>query len=329
MRKPQALLVMPPGALSVVNNAEKHWLARGRVTSRPLDGEMLQDVLPMLGMAPPATGLAALRHWGQVGKRSGGWCAAADPVHLETRLHHLRVRALPEVLLSESHMRRLFATLQAELGSDGGISFSQIGACGYIHAEDAIAVSPVSARVAHGCVPDEFTPGGDAAKQLHRLQGELQLLLHDHEVNEERAAEGLPVINSLWFWGGGVAPLQSSPSTGRLPVLYANDPLFTGYWLCHGGDARPWTGDTAEWIKQVETDVVAVFPELIVGKSVDEAMQAQADCLRQVRRIVSRGDLRMLTIRAADELQIEIRRRDVFRVWRRIHPLLSSQADDD
>ena len=39
----------------------------------------------------------------------------------------------------------------------------------------------------------------------YRLVNEMQMFLHQHAVNRERAARGRPAINSLWFWGGGRA----------------------------------------------------------------------------------------------------------------------------
>lgn len=42
-----------------------------------------------------------------------------------------------------------------------------------------------------------------AARTLHRLHSEMQMLLYTHAFNEERSAHGLPVINSFWVHGTG------------------------------------------------------------------------------------------------------------------------------
>ncbi len=40
----------------------------------------------------------------------------------------------------------------------------------------------------------------------YKLLNEMQMFLHQHEVNQQRAQRGLLPINSLWFWGGGNLP---------------------------------------------------------------------------------------------------------------------------
>jgi hypothetical protein len=37
---------------------------------------------------------------------------------------------------------------------------------------------------------------------------EAQMVLSGHDVNARREAAGLPIVNSVWFWGEGVAPAQ-------------------------------------------------------------------------------------------------------------------------
>ena len=39
------------------------------------------------------------------------------------------------------------------------------------------------------------------------------MLLHDHPVNEARAARGVPIVNSLWLWGNGGVGSQHSAAT--------------------------------------------------------------------------------------------------------------------
>ena len=50
-----------------------------------------------------------------------------------------------------------------------------------------------------------------AARTLHRLHSEMQMLLYTHAFNDERAARGLPVVNSFWVHGTG--PLPTPPPT--------------------------------------------------------------------------------------------------------------------
>lgn len=41
---------------------------------------------------------------------------------------------------------------------------------------------------------------GADRRKVNQLQSELQMLLHQHPVNQMRASKGQPAVNSLWFW---------------------------------------------------------------------------------------------------------------------------------
>src|SRR2546430_884920 len=61
--------------------------------------------------------------------------------------------------------------------------------------------------------------------RFHALMNEAQMLLHEHPVNAEREARGLPALNSIWFWGGGViAAAKARPFSAGV----ARDPLAPG-----------------------------------------------------------------------------------------------------
>jgi hypothetical protein len=50
----------------------------------------------------------------------------------------------------------------------------------------------------------EHLPQGPDGRRWRVLLNEVQVLLHQHPVNAQRRARGLPPINSVWLWGGGV-----------------------------------------------------------------------------------------------------------------------------
>jgi len=318
-----AIVVLPPGAQGrIVDANHRRWLSRGRVAFAEPDSEMLLNVLQRIGAPLPESGLAALRFWGQTGERSSAWMAAADPVHLETRLHSLRMRSLRPDELPKSDLRVLFDHLQATLGGDNGFSFARIGHNGYIRGESSVGTAPVSASVLHGLPPDEFGPAGESAATYHQLLGELQMVLHDHEVNSRRAAAGQPEINSLWLWGGGVvAEAERRP----LPKLIANDPLFRGYWSSCIADVEGWDGDIDEIFASSSAGFVAVMPDLAPG----DAALAFDDCLARVQRMLKRNIIKSATLLCRDGLSIEINRWDAMRFWRRISPLLEKTKTDD
>jgi len=283
---------------------------------------MLAAVLPEIGHPVPAQGLAALRFWGQSGDRPDGWMAAADPVHFEARLDHLRLFALRGDAVSRPDLRVLFACLQHTLGDDEGNAFASIGRLGYLRGHAPIATAAVSAGVIDGYPPDDYAPGGDRAAAHDKLLGELQLALHDHEVNLQRVAAGERPVNSVWFWGGGTAPQQVRRS---IPTLFADDPLFRGYWYSCTGAIENWTENTEKCLGIAPDGFVAVVPD----QPADPQPSLMTDYLESLRHVCIRGDLRRLTMLFRDGMSIEIRTHDALRFWRKMSPLLLESASNE
>ena len=301
---------------------QRKWLSRGRIRSADAPEDMLAGVLGAIGHAAPATGLAALRFWGQTGERSGAWMAAADPVHLEARLDHLCLHALHEGDVTRPEIRDLFDYLQKTLGDDGRYAFARLGPLGYLRGQEPIATASVSPDVVDGGAPDEFMPAGDNAAPHDQLLSELQMALHDHEVNRQRAAIGKRSVNSIWFWGGGTAPEQD---VRAIPPLFTDDPLFRGYWNSCAGVIEASQENFDQCLSAAPDGFVAVTPSEM-GSSQPEAM---ASCLENLRVILKRGDLRRLTLLFRDNLKIELEKRDVLRFWRVASPLLMEAVGNE
>jgi hypothetical protein len=48
-----------------------------------------------------------------------------------------------------------------------------------------------------------YLPKGEGVTQWAAFTNEIQMLLFEHPVNQAREAKHLPVINSIWCYGGG------------------------------------------------------------------------------------------------------------------------------
>jgi hypothetical protein len=71
----------------------------------------------------------------------------------------------------------------------------------------------------------DHTPDAPEARRWRSLLSEVQVVLHNHPHNEERAQAGRVPVNSLWFWGGGVVP--DSVVSDCLSV-FSDDPVLHG-----------------------------------------------------------------------------------------------------
>jgi hypothetical protein len=79
-------------------------------------------------------------------------------------------------------------------------------------------------------------PQGPDGRRWRVLLNEVQVLLHQHPVNSERRMRGLPPINSLWLWGGGVLPQQV---TTTLAGVVGEDVLLRALAKTAGIPAQP------------------------------------------------------------------------------------------
>jgi len=301
----QAVIVLPAGSIAGdARPAERRWLAKGRAQVSAAREEPLTRLLRVLGRPPIEGGLAALRQWGQTGQRPAGWLCAADPVYLEPRLDHLCLFALSDLAAEEFAV--LITDLDERLGADRDYRFSCIGTAGYLASGEPLATATVSSLTAHGERPERFLPVGPAAAAHDRLQSELQMCLHELELNRWREENGRPPVNALWFWGGGAAPVADGVP---LPRLFSDEPVITGYWRAAGAEPPAWPGRFADCVVDAGGAFVAAPPWHPDG--------GQDRYLEELRALLGRGDLAGLTLLFHDGMRIDLERRDRLRFWRR------------
>jgi len=53
---------------------------------------------------------------------------------------------------------------------------------------------------------NNLLPAGNDSIRWHKIINEIQMLLHDHPLNQQRANRDQLAVNSIWPWGGGFMP---------------------------------------------------------------------------------------------------------------------------
>jgi hypothetical protein len=313
--KSAAIVVLPALAANDVNDPGlRHWLTRATLSRFDSPPERLQSVLAVLNRPYPEDGLAALRMWGQTGDRPTVWIAAADPVYLEPRLDHLCLHALRNDMLPAAELGALFDYLQERLAGHERYGFARIGSCGYVRANSPMPTAASPAYVIDQQLPNEYMPVDDTGT-YHSLRGEVEMALHEHEVNLRRQSEGLPPVNSLWLWGGGFAPEQE---TVPHPPLFANDPILKGYWLSKTGVVAGWPGTIGECLEAS----VAGF----VAQPVPDAPGWVERCLVELRAALQSGRLSQFTLVFGDRFLLQMHRSDAWKIWRRRSELFDQEG---
>ena len=284
------------------------WLAQSDLSYSPARTELLSSVTSELALPNPDSGLAALRMWGQTGDRPTKWIAALDPVYLEPRLDHLCLHAIPRAAIPSRELRALIDHLQRTLGGSNQVGFTRLGSFAYLSSPQELLTADVPAYVVDQQKPDEFLPDGDGSAPYRNLTSEIEMALHEHAVNLAREAAARQPINSMWMWGGGIAPDQL---TRPQPPLFSDDPLLTGYWYSATAVAEPWLGNIEACL---EGSVAGFVAETPVDNETPELLES---CLVELREALRTGRLSSLTLLFRDGLRAQVRRSHALRVWRR------------
>jgi hypothetical protein len=191
-------------------------LARGRRASLEAEGlEAWLRVAFDLEESPlPAGALTVLAHGGE--PTDALW-ARADPVHLQ--LMRDRVVFVPGEALAISHdeAQALAAALNGHFAGRLELQALEPGRwCARLAAElDLPAASPLE-MAGRGIEP---------GSRADALLNEVQMVLHEHPVNEAREARGEPALNSVWLWGAGRSPLDVQ---AQWQSITADEPIALG-----------------------------------------------------------------------------------------------------
>ncbi len=173
-------------------------------------------------------------------------------------------------------------------------------------------------------------PSGEGSKRWHSILNEIQMVLHEHPVNEAREARGEPAVNSVWLWGAGKMP---SGTAAAFQSVTANDPLALGYAQSAGLRHRPLSKDADEWLARLPEDgwhlVVLDALRLPLALSDFESWQQRLVELEErwfapLLGGLKSGRIGMVTVLVPDggELRsFETTRNDQRHFWRRPRPL--------
>jgi hypothetical protein len=214
-------------------------------------------------------------------------------------------RAECDALVSD--FNRQFAVDDVQLEpADGSAGFLTAGTW-----KDATTVDPL--RVLGQSVEAALPTGPDAVG-LRRLMTEVQMWLHDHAVNEQRARRGEPTVNALWIWGGG-GDLPAQPAV-NLPTLATKDPFLVGLW-------KRWKGPIASPVTSFATLQDQRVASAVTVLSCVTAEHSPAQALQKIERdwmlpafsALKRGYVGRLRVHLNDRL-FAVSRHDAYRFWR-------------
>jgi hypothetical protein len=128
----------------------------------------------------------------------------ADPVHIRLQREQMILQA--DVAPNAEEAAQLCASLNAHFASDGLRFLAPHPRRWYVQMANAPEVQTRPLAQVIGRNVQAHLPAGKDALHWHAVFNEIQMLLFAHAVNQAREERGELAINSVWLWGGGVAP---------------------------------------------------------------------------------------------------------------------------
>ncbi len=149
-----------------------------------------------------------------------GW-AHISPCHWTVNADHVAMSDPTQMALTADDYSMLWAAIEPYFAEDGITLFANAKA--HVHhrwlAHGAVFRDLPTAsldRVA-GQLVDPWMPRQPQAKNLRRLQNEMQMLLYTHPLNDQRSRYRLPPVNSFWVSGTGT-PVHAQNTTDPLTL---------------------------------------------------------------------------------------------------------------
>jgi hypothetical protein len=238
----------------------------------------------------------------------GTWLCAT-PVHLLTGIDHLQLAPLETLRIDAEESTELVRSIDSFLAEVGMKLVRVRDATWALRWNGPLRASTWEPAQAAGLDVFDFMPSGPQAAKLRSLMNEIQMLLHDHPVNERRARKGEPVINSLWLWGAGES---SGHASQVLPTLHTDDAWLGGIWRMTGSNVQPveadWSRDGADGQR------VIVAASEVPDESLEDTI------FRPLQALVAQGKVRSVQFLVGDQV-FQVNSAVRWKFWRRTRPL--------
>jgi len=173
----------------------------GHIPWAALQARQAPSLPPVLAEADQAWGFVSLCHW-------------------QVNTNHMVMSHLPLPGLTAQQSDDLLAAMRPYFEEDGIALYPDQPGRYLAQAPILANIDTASLDRVVGHNLEHWMPSATQAGALLRLQNEMQMLFYTHPVNDQRAAQGLPPVNSFWLSGTGALPAgYQEPNADATPVV--------------------------------------------------------------------------------------------------------------
>jgi hypothetical protein len=258
-------------------------------------GERAQ-LLRHFDLLPRGWPVAALTREVDACDATGAAWLRADPAYMRPDLNGARLLAIGDSLrLTQADVDAFLPALRPLFGDAGFPLDAPTPSRWYLRLPREAKLPPFAAPdEALGADLFEHLPEGAEGRGWRALLSEAGVVLHNHPRNAERAEQGLPPVNALWFWGGGVFPDHVRT---RHAHVRSNDLLLQALSKTASADCGSDEGGSV----LVDYRALAAFDDGLRGW-LDAAASGRVNCL---------------SLDFADGARFAVTSRQRWRLWRR------------
>ncbi len=212
---------------------------------------------------PSADGLIPWAAWqvAQAGQDtlSAAW-AWITPCHWRVNTDHIAMGHPQDLDLAAGESRGMLDAMQPYFEQDGIALAYDAPTRWLAHGEIFRDLATASMDRVIGRTIDAWLPRAEPARNIRRLQQEMQMLLYTHPVNEARVRGGQLPVNSFWVSGAGALP--SSVPAAMPPGLRITQSLR------NSAVRDDWNGWALAWQQIDSQECSRLIKELDAGKPV-------------------------------------------------------------
>ncbi len=172
------------------------------------------------------------------------------PSHWQVGREQIVLRDPEELALDEAESRTFLQAVQPLFESEGWALHWGAPLRWYAQHASLRGLATASLDRVIGRAIDPWLPGRQAARQVRRLQSEVQMLLHTHALNDAREARGALPVNSVWLSGTGATPLPDAAQDEPVVDLRLRAPLLAEDWSTW---ADAWHAFDAQVLAELES----------------------------------------------------------------------------
>jgi hypothetical protein len=261
-------------------------------------------------LMPRAWPVAALTRQSDVGDSAHAAWLRADPAWVRPDINGARMLACGEALHpTQEDVDALLPALRPMFGDVGFALDAPAPARWYLRLPLGSPVpafaDPVDVVGADlfDHLPDDAQVDESTARRWRALMSDVQVVLHNHPWNAQRAAAGKPPINSLWFWGGGVMPDIASSAHAQ---AWSDEPQLRALIVLAGGRVSPLPESFTPPRSDLLVDLHGIAPAAVH----DHWLAPAIDAMRH-RRLAD------LHLDCSDGVRLRITAAQHWRFWRK------------